>query len=331
MNKLFFFSFIILLFSCKKTPVDNSGNGNGNGNGNNNNPAVIFERFITPSTVNPQVISFNSQHYVYVDTFTLKNKLFVFLPGTTGSPQFYKLIVKKAASMGYHSIGLMYPNNSDLYTAAASNADNTQFGKCRQEIFDGTDQSTGVNVNFSNCIKTRLHDLLIYLQQQDTTHNWSQFILNNEIDWSKIVIAGHSQGGGHALYISKQVSVSRAISFSSIDWNGTLGRSADWVTQPGATDVTRLFSINGIADQIFSYANVQTQLADMGFTGPAVSIDSNQPPYSNSHTLTTTATPATSVLFPDHNVTCLDAYVPKNNTGGAAVNFDKAWEYLIGN
>jgi hypothetical protein len=69
----------------------------------------------------------------------------------------------------------------------------------------------------------------------------------------------------------------------------------------------------------------------MGFTGPAVSIDSNQPPYSNSHTITTTATPATSVLFPDHNVTCLDSYVPKNNTGGPAVNFDKAWEYLIGN
>jgi hypothetical protein len=277
------------------------------------------------------VTSFNSQHYVYVDTFPLKNKLFVFLPGTTGSPQFYKLIVKKAASMGYQSIGLMYPNSSDLYTAAASSTDNTQFGKCRQEIFDGTDQSTGVNVNFSNCIQRRLYDLLIYLQQQDTTHHWSQFMSNNEIDWSKIIIAGHSQGGGHALYISKQVSVERAISFSSIDWNTTLGRSADWVTQPGATDMSRLYSFNGIGDQIFSYANVQTQLAEMGFTGPAVSIDSNLPPYSNSHTLTTTATPATSVLFPDHNITCLDAYVPKNNTGGAAIEFDRAWEYLIGN
>lgn len=331
MKNLIYFSFIVLLFSCKKTPVDTSGNGNGNGNGNNNNPAVIFERFITPSTVNPMVVGFNSQHYVYVDTFALKNKLFVFLPGTTGSPQFYKLIVKKAASMGYHSIGLMYPNNSDLYTAAASNADNTQFGKCRQEIFDGTDQSAGVNVNYPNCIQRRLYDLLFYLQQQDTLHNWGQFISNNDVVWSKIVIAGHSQGGGHALYISKQVSVERAISFSSIDWNGNLGRSADWVTQPGATDVARLYSINGIADQIFSYANVQTQLADMGFTGPAVSIDSNQPPYSNSHTLTTTATPATSVLFPDHNVTCLDAYVPKNITGGAAIEFDRAWGYLIGN
>ena len=94
MKNLLYISFVILLFSCKKTPVNNSGNGNGNGNGNNNNSAVIFERLITPSTVNPMVTSFNSQHYIYVDTVTLKNKLFVFLPGTTGSPQFYKLIVK---------------------------------------------------------------------------------------------------------------------------------------------------------------------------------------------------------------------------------------------
>ncbi len=325
MKNIFYLSLIVLLFSCKKTPVNNSGNGN------NNNPAVVFESYVTPSTVNPLVSNFNSQHFIFVDTITLKNKLFVFLPGTTGSPQFYKLIVKKAAALGYHSIGLMYPNNSDLYTASATSADNTQFGKCRQEIFDGTDQTTGVNVNFSNCIKTRLQDLLVYLQTQDSQHNWAQFLTNNEIDWSKIIIAGHSQGGGHALFISKQVSVLKAISFSSIDWNSNLGMSADWVSSPGATPVSKLYSFNGINDQIFSYANVQTQLIEMGLTGPAISIDANQPPYLNSHTLTTTATPATSIIFPDHNVTCLDAYVPKTSSNEVSSTFDKAWEYLLNN
>lgn len=326
MKHLIYAVLAFVLFSCKKTPVTNGG-----GNNNNNNQQVIFERLITPSTVNPLVTAYNSQHYIFIDTVALKNKLFVFLPGTTGSPQFYKLIVKKAASLGYHSIGLMYPNGTDLYTAAATNTDNTEFGKCRQEIFDGSDQTTGVNVNFSNCIKRRLFDLLSYLQAQDTLHHWQQFLSGNDIDWSKVVIAGHSQGGGHALYISKQVSVERAISFSSIDWNNTLGRSADWVTLPGATPMSKLYSFNGINDQIFNYANVQTQLAEMGFTGPAVSIDNNTSPYLNSHTLTTNATPATSVIFPDHNLTCLDSYVPKTGSGGVAVNFDKAWEYLIGN
>lgn len=324
MRKLFYLLSIVLFFSCKKTRVNSNGNNN-----NNNTQTEIFERLITPSTVNAAVTSYNSQHYVYLDTVTKINKLFVFLPGTTGSPQFYKLIVKKAASLGYHAIGLMYPNGTDLYTAAAASSDNTQFGKCREEIIEGADLSTGVTVDNNNCIKTRLYQLLVYLQQLTPSQNWQQFMTNNTIDWSKVVIAGHSQGGGHALYISKLYAVDKAISFSSIDWNTTLGRSADWVTASRVTPVSKLYSFNGINDQIFSYANVQTQLAEMGFTGPAVSIDTNVPPYLNSHTLTTSATPATSVIFPDHNLTCLDSYVPKNTTGGPATNFVNAWEYLL--
>ncbi len=299
---------------------------------NVNAAGQTFEYSILPSLTNNAITSFNNEHYIYLDTrTTLKNKLFVFLPGTTGYPAVYKLIVKKAASLGYHSIGLMYPNNSDLYTASASSTDNTQFGKCRQEIFDGTDQTSGVSVNADNCIKNRLYKLLLYLQTLHPDQNWQQFMSNGEVDWSKCIVAGHSQGGGHAWYIAKQVSVERAISFSSIDWNSALSQSAAWVFNPGATPVSKIYSINSTKDQIFSYANVQTQLADMGLTGPAVSIDSNTPPYSGSHTLTTSATPAINVLFPDHNMTCLDAYIPKTTGGDVIPTLVSAWEYLIGN
>lgn len=289
-----------------------------------------FEYSILPSLTNNAITSFNNEHYIYLDTrTTLKNKLFVFLPGTTGYPAVYKLIVKKAASLGYHSIGLMYPNNSDLYTASATSTDNTQFGKCRQEIFDGTDQTSGVNVNADNCIKSRLYKLLLYLQALHPDQNWQQYISNGEVDWSKCIVAGHSQGGGHAWYIAKQVSVERSISFSSIDWNSNLSQSAAWIFNPGATPVSKIYSINSTKDQIFSYANVQTQLADLGLTGPAVSIDNNASPYSDSHTLTTSAAPAINVLFPDHNMTCLDAYIPKTTGGDVIPSIDAAWEYLI--
>jgi hypothetical protein len=256
--------------------------------------------------------------------------LFVFLPGTTGFPSVYKLIVNKAASLGYHAIGLMYPNNSDLYVASATSTDLSEFGKCRQEIFDGTDQTTGVSVNSANCIKNRLYKLLVALQQQHPTQNWQQFISGSEVNWSKLTIAGHSQGGGHALYIAKKVSVERAISFASIDWNNTLNQSASWVFETGSTPISKCYSFNSTRDQIFSYNNVVTQLADMGMTGPAVSVDDFTPPYSGSHTLTTAASPAISLLVPDHNLICLDAYVPKTNTGAVVASFDRAWAYLIG-
>lgn len=330
MKKLSFVLISIALFSaCKKTPVDKNG-------GNNTDTTLqttpqLYQYNVLPSSTDSAINSYNYEHYVKLDTrTTVKNKLFVFLPGTAGFPSVYKLIVNKAAALGYHSIGLMYPNSTDMYTASTTGTDLTQFGKCRQEIFDGTDQTPGVSVNTANCIKNRLYKLLVALQQQYPNQNWQQFISGTEVNWSKVTIAGHSQGGGHALYIAKKVSVERAISFSSIDWNTTLEQSASWVFESGSTPISKCYSFISTRDQFFSYNNVLTQLADLGMTGPAVSVDDFTPPFSGSHTLITSATPALSLLLPDHNLTCLDAYVPKTNSGDVSASFDRAWAYLIG-
>jgi hypothetical protein len=290
----------------------------------------LFEYKITPSTTHAPITQFNAEHFVYLDTrVTRKNKLFVFLPGTSGAPGFYQLILKQAAAAGFHTIGLMYPNASDMYIASSASPDNTQFSRCRLEILTGTDATNGVNVDVDNCINTRLVKLLQYLQQQYPAQNWQQFLSGSNPDWSKITVAGHSQGGGHAFYISKLQTVDRAISFSSIDWNSLLARSAAWVSQPGATPATKLYSFVSPADQLFAYANVQTQWADMGLTGPVVNSDNTSAPYANSRTLITTATPAFNAFVPDHNITCLDLYVPKLGTDPAPA-FINVWNYLIG-
>lgn len=297
--------------------------------------AQLYEYNILPSATNSSITSFNSAHEVCLDTrTTLKNKLFLFLPGTTGFPTAYKLIVKQAASLGYHAIGLMYPNDASIYTASNNDVTNTEFGKCRQEIFDGTNQTSGVTVDTNNCIKNRTYKLLVYLQQKYPTQNWSQFITNGQVNWSKIVIAGHSQGGGHAFYIAKKVAVDKAICFSSIDWNSALNTSAAWVTQTGLTPVSKFYSFNGTSDEIFNYTNVQTQLSDMGILGSPVSIDSNAPPYTTSHRLITSATPAISIApFPNHNLTCLDMSVPKTSltSGTVTIAFINVWNYLLTN
>jgi hypothetical protein len=330
LNELYFL-LLLAIFSCKKSENNNSGNSNNNNN--NQETPQLFKYDITPSTTNSAISSFNNVHEVVLDTrTTLRNKLFVFLPGTGGFPSAYQLIVNKAAFMGYHAIGLMYPNSQAIYTAAGSSNNLNDFGSCRQEIFDGIDHATGVSVDVNNSIHSRLIKLLQYLHQQHPTQNWNQFLSVNEVEWSKVVVAGHSQGGGHAFYISKIKSVDRAISFASIDWNSNFNQSASWISMTGATPVSKLYSINGLRDQIFAYANVQTQLNQLGLQGPATSIDGNNPPYANSHMLTTNATPALPEPFTNHhNLTCLDAYVPKDLFGNPAPDFDKAWGYFLGN
>jgi len=327
MKKIYLIScFFLLLISCKKTSVTDSNN-----NGGNETPQ-LFEYNVLPSATNPAITAYNSENFISVDTrLTLRNKLFVFLPGTTGSPNFYKLIVKKAASLGYHAIGLMYPNSSDLYTASTASSDLLEFGRCRQEIFDGTNQTSGVSVDSNNCIKSRLYKLLQYLSVQHPNQNWQQFISNGEIVWANCVIAGHSQGGGHAFYISKKLAVDRAISFSSIDWNSNLNQSAEWVTSTGLTPTSKLYSFNGTNDEIFNYANVQTQLTDMNLIGAPINIDASIMPYQNSHRLITSATPGFNFIVPNHNLTVLDQYVPKSTTGEVLSSFSNAWTYLLTN
>jgi hypothetical protein len=300
----------------------------------NNNTAGIEPQLlkysVNPSQTNPNITNYTSPHVVYLDTRqTPNNKLFIFLPGTSGFPDVYTRIVAKAASMGYHAIGLMYPNGSEIYVASGTNPDNTSFGRCRQEIFEGSDQSLAISVNQDNCIQGRLTKLLEYLSAQHPEQNWTQFLNNGNINWNKCVLAGHSQGGGHAWFISKKVSVARAVSFASIDWNSWLGRSADWITEAGATPSSKLFSINSPKDQIFDYGNVQTQWNDLQLPGNAASIDSIASPYGQSHRLYTRATPAINLLVPDHNLTCLDPYIPLTPDGKVNPKIDDAWTYLF--
>lgn len=327
-------SAMMLVVSCKKkTPAD--GIYGPPIDSNYTIPTHFFEYSILPSATDAAINTFNSAHQVMIDTNVVpKNKLFVFLPGTTGTPYYYRLILKKAADMGYHAIGLMYPNGSDLYTAAATNPDLTAFGRGRKEIYQGTDELLGVSVNPTNSIKNRLYKLLVYLNDRYPNQHWSQYLQSNAVDWSKCVLSGHSQGGGHAFYMAKQVLVSKAISFSSIDWNSLLNQSASWVTDAGATPISAFYSFNGKRDQVFNIANVNTQLTQMGLQGSPSNIDSIVMPYNNTHRLITNANAAFPVnvpnIFPDHNITCLDEFVPKDNNGKALLTFDKAWEYLLG-
>lgn len=318
---------VCCLFSCSKKNNANSGGNNGT-----SPTGQLYEYVITPSATNTAITSFDNPHYVYLDTrVTAKNKLFIFLPGTSGFPSVYTLIAKKAAALGYHAVGLMYPNGSELYIASGTNPDNTSFGRCRQEVFDGSDQSMAINVNPDNSIRGRLTKLLQYLSATYPTQNWGQYLVGGQVDWSKCIVAGHSQGGGHAVYISKKVSLSKALCFASMDWNTALSASAAWVMEPGITPVAKIYSIISTNDQVFSYVNVQRQLNDLGIPGTPVSIDNAASPYGNTNRLITSAAPAITVLLPDHNITCLDQYVPKTTQGTVAPSFDSAWTYLINN
>jgi hypothetical protein len=288
---------------------------------------------VRPHKTDAHISKINAKHLAYFNPNVSANgKLLVFLPGTAANPSFYTTILKEAADMGFHTLGLMYPNNYDIYLSCFFNKDSTCYEQYRLEKFDGSDKVKSLKVDYANSIQNRVIKLLAYLQQQNPSENWQQYLIDGEVDWSKCVIAGHSQGGGHAAFIGHVKPVARVVIFSSIDWIISLKTNAAWVSQAGATPKDRVFAFIHTKDEIFKYPNVQKQWLAFGLDslGKAVNIDASNAPFDNTHTLVTTAKPPLYLLTPYHFTTCVNKFIPKNEKGEIDKKMLDAWAYLLG-
>lgn len=294
-------------------------------------PTLLFgqiEHLVQPSTIDSLSGSPNNYHYIYVNkTQTLKNKLFLFFPGTGAVPFNYKYILKHAANLGYHSIGLTYPNSAAINQICLTTTDTTCHSRARLEVFDGIDRHSEINVDVNNCIERRTFKLLEYLNKAFNDENWGQYFSGNQINWDKIIVSGHSQGGGHAGIISKIEKVDRVVMFAAMDWIALLKRNADWITWNGLTPSDRYYGFTHQYDESVDFNKLQITWDNYGMNsfGSLVLVDSSDFSYQNSHKLYTLLTPANS---PDkfHGSVVADFYVPKNL--GIPV-FAPVWTYMI--
>ena len=168
--------------------------------------------------------------------------LVLFLPGTGTPPDAVSTLLQAAADMGHHVLGLSYASLpipvslTDLWCtrpgadAAACNVqlhEGVLFG--REEAPGGSgappsDDETG-NVwpvppeeSVAALAASALRDL-----------GWTQFLRdgNQTVAWERVVVAGHSQGAGHAAYLSVARPVRAAVLFSGPQEGTQNGRA--WI------------------------------------------------------------------------------------------------------
>ena len=331
MRPIFFIIILLIICSCSKKTQDKSVS----------KPPVVVppvtvppvndtavEYFVAPAQTDPLIdIALDSNFISVKEKSTLKNILFVFLPGSYAAPVQYKGIVRKAAELGYHSVGLMYPDNKPVNTFCAITNDTTCHRRARLEIVDGVDRHPDINVNFNNCIINRLTKLLIFLQKNHSSENWGQFLDGSTVIWSKVIMAGHSQGGGNAAVMGKFYPVKKVIMFSMMDYM-TNGKTPDWENLPA--NKGNYFDIFNPLDEDIPYAGAQLGWQHLGMTtdsSAAVNSDSVPFPYNHTHVLLTSKQPAKSSGPKYHNSTAMDAYVQKDTSGKYVL--DKQWEFLI--
>lgn len=315
---------LLLVTACKKN-VDGSSI---NAPVISSDAVVTNVYYIAPKVTDPNITTALSNHFVSVQTGrTLKNTLYVFLPGTYRNPTNSKATSVKAASMGYHTIGLMYDNLVAGNPLCRTTGDITCHSRARREVIDGIDRHPTVKVNAANSLINRLTKLLVYLNKTRPTQGWGQYLLNGKPNWSKIIVAGHSQGAAIAGVIGRYYPVKRVVMISMIDFLDN-GKIPDWVAM--STNKQKYYSITNSADELVPYPKVLKGWDVMGMAayGGKINVDWVAFPYANTHTLITTRTPSTTLVDKYHNSTGVDVYIPKNSSGKYV--YDKAWEYLIG-
>ena len=214
---------------------------------------------VLPGWTDPSIETVHGPNIaVYDPQADTLGKLVLFLVGTGGSATPTWTMDSIYASMGYYAITLDYEDNV-VAASLGNDSDTTAFGDYRDEIVTGAQVSNAVNVDSANSILNRFQKLLVYLAQSDTAGHWAQFLQNGEPNWSRIIVAGHSQGSGHAAYIGKMFDVARVLMFSGPqDYMTLYSRPAPWEYDSGATPPTSYFAF---LNQYDPY-NVNHQIAN---------------------------------------------------------------------
>lgn len=240
----------LLWLGCGGQSGTPSDSGVSNTNDLQSGSALPLVKTVLPQTTDPNIGAPNLSHtYAAPSSDAAWNgKLLVFFPGSLAYPTEYQLIVQQAAAIGYYAVGVSYPNGAPnvlgktLSEICDNNIGGTSsgfdcYGQVRLNRFNGSPEPNGSTTNPppsgafydpyfiaspANAIEHRLGALLRWLSTPGhatagQAATWAQFVNSTTVTpiYSKIVFAGHSQGGGEAAYIAKVTPVVGVVMFSS--------------------------------------------------------------------------------------------------------------------
>lgn len=175
--------------------------------------------------------------------------------------------ITTAASLGYHALDVAYSDHQVIGQACETTsqtccadascsslvhcAPNRCYPASRYAVALGacqTDASEAVcnNLTPDAAILPRVVQMLDLLKQQDPIGGWDAFVDANtalpaeqRLRWSKLVLAGHSQGGGHAAFIGSIFAAARVVQLSST-CDAVGSTPASWTTWSGSSSTNYL-------------------------------------------------------------------------------------------
>ncbi len=269
-------------------------------------PKLVVRR-VTPSDTDRRIDQFSGggwMHCAYYNPAAAhKHRLVVFLPGTGGKGTGARDFCAFAANAGFHVVSLAYPSTIPMARYRDS-ADPDAFLKARENVLYGKAPFKGLRVDGPNSIRNRLVKLLRHLAAKYPRERWGQYLTKGgALEWEKLVLAGQSQGGGHAGLLGMQHRVARVLMFGSPkDFNTHFNQPAKWYSGKSATPHDRFFSFVHSEDRKgCTYARQLENYRAMGLLPryKVIDVDRASPPYGHSRLLTSTraeGNPHTAVI-----------------------------------
>lgn len=287
-------------------------------------PPRLTDACIAPST---------DSHVVFRPEVPISTpRLVLFLGGTGSAPKHYQLFLKAAADAGYHAVGLVYPNAVSVSVRCAFESAQC-YEDTRDEVLTGRDRSAVLQVDRTNSIEHRLLRTLTLLMRRDAAGDWRSFIeADSSIAWARTSVAGHSQGGGFALFIAQRHLVLRASTYASYGDHLPTDRSpAPWVTRPYNTPPDRLSGfISSRDDGIAAPIALETWRL-IGMAGDIVDVDRSGPIdiAGRGRRFVTQQAPKDPhrTVTPHHDIVILDAQTPLA-VGRATPVFLGVWQAM---
>ena len=172
----------------------------------------------------------------------------------------------------------------------------------------------------------------MYLKQQHKGENWENYLAADQphaggINWERIVVAGHSQGGGHAALIAKQHLVARCIMLGApADFSAKQKTLAPWLSGPHATPAERYYGFTHAQDKSIQRILAAWKCLGLNEFGSPVNVDQSADGlYQHSHQLITNVRPSRPGKY--HGCVAVDANTPLRPDGTPA--FAPVWQYLL--
>lgn len=264
---------------------------------------------------------------------TVYPQLLLFLPGSGMEPNKHDLVLQMGAYAGYRTIGLSYDTRFDPGAADNANTPNVDericlgkpdcaacYGPAREEIIIGEPTSPYLPIQAGDSVIRRLFQLLQKLHQDDmlddrNDEHWDSHLdLSNTvmpIVWRNIIVAGFSQGAGHAAFIALKYGARGLVMLDG--GYDTCGKGdngvdvlADWYKPVGAA-IPKYFVGHCRPEEIPCPQSTATPLTliRLGFFSTLYVLESANPP--------TTPTPSVTMTT--------QAVVPKDKDPGGTDSF----------